>query len=152
MKYLSLSAKIIFIASFLINSNLSAQILMDSTRVVFTKQSDVKIDLCADSILSRFTPTAQEIEFVDSIILQHVYSKFPHVLPFFLKSIYYRQYVGVFTTNGKIIYINAQCNNKPDMFLTYASLQYRGGGKCYYQSLIKLNSRQFQEFRFNTPR
>jgi hypothetical protein len=136
----------------LIYSNISAQILIDSTRVIFEKHIATTVDLNNDSIISRFTPTVEEILFADSIIHQHVSQKHSHVLPYFSKNIYYKQYVGILTVNGKIIYVNAQCNEIPEQFLTNTTAYARGGGSCFYRSLVLLNNGEIQQFRFNAPR
>lgn len=143
--------RLIFFASFLIATiNVSGQLLQDTRRVIFLKETPVLFNLTKDTALQRFTPTSDDIDSVDSFLNQYFLTisnqgdKHPNV------DNYYRQYVGFWIKGKKCIYINASCR-QPDYFLknTYYP---KGGGECYFRTLVDLNDKKISDFYFNAPK
>ena len=138
------------IAFLIITITVSGQILQDEKRVIFLKETSILFDLTKDNPQQRFTPTATEIDSADSVLdnyfltINSVNSKNHHV------DKYFRQYVGLWLKGQKIIFISASCH-KPDYF-SENTFYPKGGGQCYFRTLIDINTKQVYQFYFNAPK
>jgi hypothetical protein len=140
-----------FLIAFLIIAiTASGQILQDVKRVIFLKGTSILFDLTKDNPQQRFTPTASEIDSADLVLdnyfltIDSVNSKNHQV------DNYFRQYVGLWLKGQKIIFINCSCH-KPDHF-SENSFYPKGGGQCYFRTLININTKQVCQFYFNAPK
>jgi hypothetical protein len=98
----------------------------------------------------RFTPSQSEVQKADSLLVKYlggskelneISDKYPN---------YFRQYVGVEKPGLKGVYINAFCR-KPDFF-TSDTFYPKGGGKCYFRTLINLGTSKVEDFSYNAPK
>lgn len=98
----------------------------------------------------RFTPSSTDVQKADSLLLDYLHKSKD------LKDIsgtyhsYFRQYVGLIKPGYKRVYINAFCR-KPDHFKENTAYP-RGGGKCYFRTIINLGSLQIEDFNYNAPK
>ncbi len=119
---------------------------VDSKRVIFFKETQVLLDLKNDATINRFTPSLADIDNADSLLNQYFKTNNATI---FIDSIY-RQYVGLRINYKKCIYINASCR-QPDHFLqnTYYP---KGGGRCYFRTIVDVDAKWVVEIGFNAPK
>jgi hypothetical protein len=123
---------------------------LDTTHAfVFPADSKVMLIKVAPGA-KRFAPSSNEVRIADSLLLKYLGNSNE------LKAIgdtfhsYFRQYVGVEKPGLKGIYINAFCR-KPDYF-TEDTVYPKGGGICYFRTLINISSLKVEDFSYNAPK
>ncbi len=140
----------IFLGFYIITTHVFGQKQLDAKRVVFLKEIPVLFDLKKDTSIKRFTPTTQDIDSIDILLTQYFLQINSMDSKHLFITDYYRQYVGLCISGKKRIFINASCN-QPDYFLknTYYP---KGGGHCYFRTLVDLDDKKVSEFYFNAPK
>jgi hypothetical protein len=136
---------------FFCSANANAQSMADSLRVIFA--DSVYLRTPQTSYYSkRFTPTVADINTADSILVNFLQqdphgsltaSSFPG---------YYRQYAGNMRGGQNFIYVIGTCN-KPSWFREQIGLYFiKGGGSCYFNTIISLLTGKIIEFHINAPK
>jgi len=133
-----------FITLIHISFILSAQDTVTQKIVIFPKEKGVHA--ANDSPTSRFTPITDEIKMVDEIVKAHIKEKYPQASNVLVDN-YYRQYYGSILMGQRIIFINGCCT-KPEKF-TEEMYFAKGGGNCYFNAKINLQTKKIMSFRFN---
>lgn len=128
----------------------SGQVLQDAKRVIFPEDIPILFDLIEDSTLKRFTPGLPDIDSADAILKQHFLTFNAEGEKSIDPVNYYRQYAGFWIDGKKFIFLNASCR-QTDYFMknTYYP---RGGGQCYFRTLINLYDKKINSFYFNAPK
>lgn len=140
----------VFICLSILTTHVLGQTRIDTKRVIFLKETPILFDLKNDTSVSRFTPTLEDINIIDTLLSQQFARVDFKDNRYTLIIDYYKQYVGLWIKGRKYIFINTSCRLQ-DYFLrnTYYP---KGGGQCYFRTLVDLNEKKITEFHFNAPR
>lgn len=140
----------VFICLSILTTDVFGQMQIDTKRVIFLKETPILFDLKKDTSISRFTPTMEDINTSDTLLRQYFIQLHFKDSRYTLVDDFYKQYAGLRIKGRNCIFINASCRPK-DYFLqnTYHP---KGGGQCYFQTIIDLDNKKNIEFYFNAPR
>lgn len=120
-----------------------AQIKLTDKDVLFATGQKIYLEREIDNYI-QFLPNSKNIEFTNSLLkseLQKEKIDYEN---------YYFQYVGVKTSDKKFIYVNASCIKKE--YFESQILTVKGGGKCYFISLINIEKNSIEFLKFNAPK
>jgi len=140
----------IFIVVSTFTINVLGQQSQGDNRVIFFKETSILLDLPKESSYTRFTPSITDINSADLFLKEYFFSTLNLDTSVVQLDNYFRQYIGLLLTGERIIFINASCR-KPDYFLqnTYYP---KGGGKCYFRTLVDIDNKKILNFNFNAPK
>ena len=141
---------LLFYTLIIFSLKVSGQLQEGEKRVIFLKETPVYFHLTKDSIYSRFTPTVTNIDSADLFLRAYLLKNKYYDNTSVNLDAYFRQYVGILLNGQQTIFVNASCR-KPEYFLenTYYP---KGGGSCYFQTLIDISNRKVFKFFFNAPK
>lgn len=139
---------LIFVFSVAIS--VSGQSWLDSKRIVFPKESLVLLDLIPDSSFQRFTPNREEVDSVDRYLSLYLAEMDDQPGRKVNIAGYNRQYVGVVMKGRKCVFINAACR-LTDSFSKNTAYP-KGGGTCFFRTLIDLDQKEVLSCLFNAPK
>jgi hypothetical protein len=129
--------------------NVSGQITQGEKRVIFPQEKKVLIDITQDTLYKRFTPTLADIDSADVFLKQYLLTINKDKKHYQFDD-YYRQYVGLFLKGRKCIFVNASCQKTEYFFEnTYYP---KGGGQCFFQTLVDSYNKKVLDFFFNAPK
>lgn len=130
--------------------NSYGQQLLDDKRVLFYGDTRVMLDLSKEDSPRRFTPIINEVDSADAVLAIYLRSVIKKSGGNVDLDTYYRQYVGLWLNGRRYIYVNATCR-KPDYFLKDTDYP-KGGGPCYFRTLVDPISKRVDRFNFNAPK
>jgi len=136
--------KKVLIFGIILNSLLIfAQVKLTDKEVLFATGQKIYLEKELDNYI-QFLPNIKNIEFTNSLLKSELRKEKIDY------DNYYFQYVGVKTFDKKYIYVNASCSKKD--YFESKILTVKGGGKCYFISLINIEKNRIEFLKFNAPK
>ena len=128
----------------------SGQLLIDSNKVIFPKESSVFFDMIPNTTPERFTPTRDDINNAEIILNQNFHAVTPSTENYIDVEKYFRQYVGLIFSDIRYIFIIASCKRSDNFLIN--TFYPKGGGVCYFRALIDIDSKKVFKYYVNAPK